>query len=65
MGSPTACLPHTPKFSQFHAVFGKIWQSRMLALPPAENPGSPSGHCNLANFLKCMKREFNGCADES
>ena len=23
-----------PKFFQFHAVFGKIWQNRMLAPPP-------------------------------
>ena len=27
-----------PKFFQFHAVFGKIWQNRMLAPPPP--PGS-------------------------
>ena len=25
---------HGPKFSQFHAVFRKIWQNRMLAPPP-------------------------------
>ena len=40
-----------PKFFQFHAVFGKIWQNRMLAppppgelaLPPRGNPGSATG----------------------
>ena len=26
--------PHGPKFSQFHAVFCKIWQNHMLAPPP-------------------------------
>ena len=29
-----------PKFSWFHAVFGKIWQICKLAPPPTENPGS-------------------------
>ena len=29
-----------PKFIQFHAVFGKIWQNRMLAPPPRGNSGS-------------------------
>ena len=28
--------PRGPKFFQFHAVFGKIWQNRMLAPPPGE-----------------------------
>ena len=39
--------PYGPKFSHFHAVFGKIWQNRMLAPaarglapPPTGNPGS-------------------------
>ena len=38
--------PRGPKFFQFHAVFGKIWQNRMLAPPgelappPRGNPGS-------------------------
>ena len=31
------------KFFQFHAVFWKIWQNRMLAPPPRENPGSATG----------------------
>ena len=26
--------PGGPKFFQFHAVLGKIWQNRMLAPPP-------------------------------
>ena len=28
-----ASPPHGPKFSQFHAVFRKFWQFRMLATP--------------------------------
>ena len=32
-GAPPACPPpYGPKFSYFHAVFGKIWQICMLAL---------------------------------
>ena len=29
-----ALPPRGPKFFQFHAVFGKIWQNHMLAPPP-------------------------------
>ena len=29
--------PWGSKFFQFHAVFGKIWQNRMLAPPPLES----------------------------
>ena len=38
-----------PTFSQFHAVFRKIWQNHMLAPPgglaplPMRNPGSAPG----------------------
>ena len=32
--------PHGPKCSQFHAVFGKIWQNHMLA--PPWRAGAPS-----------------------
>ena len=33
--------PWAPKFFRFHAVFGQIWQNRMLAPPPPRgNPGS-------------------------
>ena len=41
--------PWGSKFFQFHAVFGKIWQNRMLvppgelAPPPQGNPGSATG----------------------
>ena len=28
------------KFFQFHAVFGKVWQNCMFAIPPRGNPGS-------------------------
>ena len=31
---------YSPKFSQFHVVFRKIWQNHMLAPPPTGNPGS-------------------------
>ena len=52
--------PPGPKFFQFHAVFGKIWQNRMLvppdelAPPPRGNPGSatecdPSSHRGRLN----------------
>ena len=30
--------PRGPKFFQFHAVFGKIWQNRMLAPPGSWRP---------------------------
>ena len=39
-------VPSGSKFFQFHAVFGTIWQNRMLTLPgglaapPWGNPGS-------------------------
>ena len=32
-GAPRRMSPHSPKFSQFHAVFRKIWQNDMLAPP--------------------------------
>ena len=45
--------PRGPKFFQFHAVFGKCWQNRMLA-PPGElapppwgNPGSATVNVKL------------------
>ena len=52
-GAPLACaLPYGPKFSQFHAVFGKIRQIYMLASPtglaprPTENPlSTPESPC--------------------
>ena len=45
-GCPQHAPPYSPKFSQFHAVFQKIWQNHMLAAPqgsappPTGNPGS-------------------------
>ena len=44
--------PPPSEFFQFHAVFGKIWQNRMLALPPPGelappprgNPGSATDY---------------------
>ena len=48
--------PGGSKFFQFHAVFGKIWQNRMLA-PPGElapplrvNPRSATVMCQLAKY---------------
>ena len=44
--------PHLPgpKFSQFHAVFWKIWQNCMLAPPPTGNPG-PAPATYLETFF--------------
>ena len=42
--------PRESKFFQFHAIFGKVWQNRMLAPPgglapqPQGNPGSATGY---------------------
>ena len=38
-GGPGA--PPGPKFSQFHAVFHKIWQNHMLAPPPPQEGWRP------------------------
>ena len=46
--------PLGSKFFQFHAVFGKFWQNRMLAPPgelappPRGNPGSATDNCLLS-----------------
>ena len=40
-----------PKFFQFHAVFGKIWQNHMLA-PPPPPPGNP-GSAAVATHVFC------------
>ena len=48
-GARGGAPPWASKFFRFHAVFGKIWQNRMLApplgswRPPWENPGSATG----------------------
>ena len=39
------------KFFQFHAVFGKIWQNRMLA-PPGQLAPPPRGNPGSATALK-------------
>ena len=52
--------PPGSKFFQFHAVFGKCWQNRMLAPPPPGelvpppwgNPGSATGEVLLLTFLE-------------
>ena len=58
-GAPpgTCPPPYGPKFSQFHAVFLKIWQNHMLAppgglvSPPRGNPGSaPDGLSMMKSF---------------
>ena len=41
--------PWVTKFFQFHAVFGKIWENRMLAPPPGEIMDPP-----LNVFLKLV-----------
>ena len=49
----TEGYPRGFKFFQFHAVFGTIWQNRMLAhpgglaLPPLGNPGSTTGYKSI------------------
>ena len=49
--------PWGSKFFQFHAVFGKIWQIRMLASPPW-GVGAPSSgkscirHCNVLSLFR-------------
>ena len=42
------CYPPGSKFFQFHAVFGKIWQNRMLAPPPPELAPPPRGNPGFA-----------------
>ena len=62
-GASGAHPPMAEKFSQFPAVFRKIWQNHMLAPPgglappPTGNPGSAPGlHHNLIELeLKLMK----------
>ena len=41
LGAPPP--PYDPKLSQFHAVFWKFWQNRILARTPTGNPGSTPG----------------------
>ena len=55
-GARDACPPGGSKFFQFHAVFGKIWQNRMMA--PLRGVGAPSSgkswirHCKgPSNYL--------------
>ena len=49
--------PPGSKFCQFHAVFGKIWQIRMLAPPPRGNPGSATGISTRQNHGTAGNRE--------
>ena len=44
--------PPGSKFFQFHAVFGKIWQNRMLAPPPRELAPPPRGNPGSATVDK-------------
>ena len=60
-GVPSARPPYGPKFSQFHAVFHKIWQNHMLAPPrglappPTGNPGSaPDLYGHITVRSKCQ-----------
>ena len=41
-----------PKFFQFHAVVGNIWQNRMLAPTPGELAPQPGGFARFAVFLQ-------------
>ena len=52
------------KFFQFHTVFGKIWQNRMLA-PPSWGVGAPTSgkswirHCVLLHVLVIKDKNWN------
>ena len=58
------CVPTSgSKFFQFHVVFGKVWQNRILAPPgglvppPRGNPGSPTElniRSRLWSSLRCL-----------
>ena len=53
--------PYGPNFSQFHAVFRKIWHNHMLAPPPTGNPRSApeSVHlCNLQRFTTYLTKFY-------
>ena len=61
LGAPRCAPPYGLKFSQFHAVFRKIWQNHMLAPPgglappPMGNPGfAPVGGPNSFNFMQFL-----------
>ena len=43
-GARDAGPPPGSKFFQFHAVFGKLWQNRMLAPSPGELAPPPRGN---------------------
>ena len=72
-GAPSGTPPaHGPKFSQFHAVFRKIWQNHMLVppwrvgAPPTGNPGSAPamdrGHTFLTSWSRqCHRPRHRGC----
>ena len=57
-GGREGCAPpQGSKFFQFHAVFGKTWQIRMLVpprgvgAPPQGNPGSATDVCDPVQFI--------------
>ena len=66
----TPLPPWGPKFFQFHAIFGEIWQNHMLA-PPGElvpprrrNPGSATGVAELLlfSYKRLLQSTFGICA---
>ena len=54
-GAPGACPPYGPKFSQFHTVFRKIWQNRMLAPPPPRGLVPPPGESWIRPRSKAVR----------
>ena len=47
--------PWGSKFFQFHAVFGEIWQNRMLAPPTPRRVGAPSsGKSWIRHWYVCL-----------
>ena len=65
-GAP-ASAPYSPKFSEFHVVFLKIWHNRMLAAPggsaplPTANPGSAPEMGTKHDNPSCSKHKWPLC----
>ena len=56
--------PGGPKFFQFHVVFGKIWQNRMLTPPPSSGK-SWIRHWGLQTFFKDVAKTIWGGVEKN